>query len=574
VTDQPLQDGLTPEADSGDLEQVSKLILGLSRAELLALHERIEDRSKFVDHVSNTLGDAILKASDSDSFQSSIAPVVASGVLKTARREPMEMGKAIAPALGPAIRGMVTLALENMNQRIDSHIQTNFSIQGFKWRLESKKTGVPLADIVMRETLDFRVEHIMLIHQNTGTLLQEVSQPDISTKDPSVVSSMLTAVSDFVVDAFGADGSQDEAQTYRVGELTAYVERLGDLALAAVVRGTVSPKLKQILRERLESICVIFGETAHNFNGDITPFEATESMLKDCLIARAKKKEVNESKSTGRIYAGILLLILLTIVGWGVYKTKLELDNLSSFKQTLKAIPGATLIDFDSDNGISISMLLDPLSEDPKLLSEQFGYSPETINWTLYPYVSLDTRLIEARVEQLITPPSGIAYKIDQETITFSGAARRPWITLANRLATTIPGITFADFSSVQDLSLEEFEHLAQTIKETFIYFEYAHAELTEEGFTTAKQLKSKLGRFKQLATEINRPFVFYADIDPLKFSIYPKKDYARTEDRVKLLSSILGQHINLGDFKIKDVEPIQNFPYGKLRVEFEEHQL
>ena len=45
MTDQPALDDLSSEIESGDLEQVSELILGLSRAELLELHQRIQDLS-------------------------------------------------------------------------------------------------------------------------------------------------------------------------------------------------------------------------------------------------------------------------------------------------------------------------------------------------------------------------------------------------------------------------------------------------------------------------------------------------------------------------------------------------
>lgn len=572
MTDKSLQNDISQRLDSGELEQISKILLGLDRAELVALHQKIENQSQFVDHLSNSLGAAVYKASDTEIFQSSMAPIVASGVLKTARQEPMEMGKAIAPALGPAIRGMVTLALENMSQRVDAHIQTNFSLQGLKWRFEAKRTGVPLFDIVMRETLDFRVEHVMLIHQKTGALLAEVSQPDIKTKDPAVVSGMLSAVSDFVVDAFGANDSDDEPQTYKVGDLTAYVERLGDLVLAVVVRGTVSSSLKQMLRERLESICVIYAEAAHRFDGDVEPFESSESMLKDCLVSVAKKKSTDKSKTKQGLYIGIVVLVLIAFLSWfgyGSWLDQKEAEKLALFKTELSTIPGTTLVGFDVADKVSVRMLVDPLAQDPKYLLSEYGYEQDFIDWQLHPYVSLHTDLFNTRVRQLINPPETVAFTMQDGVLSFTGSASHSWLQRAATVAPVISGVKVVDFDQVVDQSFEEVTALAEDIEAVRIEFEYAVADFYEGSDERLNSLKSKLERLDELILDTNQQFQLYVDVDPIEWSDNQARDVARFKRRVIKLSEYFQRNILEGNMQLKNVGEEQLLPYASLRVEF-----
>ncbi len=59
--------------------------------------------------------------------------------------------------------------------------------------------------MVLKHTMHFRVEHIFLIHRKTGLLLAHSAAPEASAQDPQLVSSMLSAIQDFVRDSFSEE---------------------------------------------------------------------------------------------------------------------------------------------------------------------------------------------------------------------------------------------------------------------------------------------------------------------------------------------------------------------------------
>ena len=55
---------------------------------------------------------------------------------------------------------------------------------------------------MLKHTLVYRVEHVFLIHRHTGLLIANAASQDATSQDPQLVSSMLSAIQDFVRDSF------------------------------------------------------------------------------------------------------------------------------------------------------------------------------------------------------------------------------------------------------------------------------------------------------------------------------------------------------------------------------------
>ena len=90
-----------------------------------------------------------------------------------------------------------------------------------QWRWEALRTGRPYAEIVVLRSLLYRVEQVFLIHRESGLLLQHVAarvrRRRLETKDPEMVSGMLTAIQDFVHDSVsGTEG--ENLETIRMGD--------------------------------------------------------------------------------------------------------------------------------------------------------------------------------------------------------------------------------------------------------------------------------------------------------------------------------------------------------------------
>ena len=65
------------------------------------------------------------------------------------------------------------------------------------------RTGKSFAEVVLLNTLVYRVEQVFLIHAQTGLLLQHVVADAVTAQDADMVSGMLTAIRDFARDSFG-----------------------------------------------------------------------------------------------------------------------------------------------------------------------------------------------------------------------------------------------------------------------------------------------------------------------------------------------------------------------------------
>jgi OOP family OmpA-OmpF porin len=99
-----------------------------------------------------------------------------------------------------------------------------FSWKGLRWRLESLKTGKPFSEVVMLNTLVYRVEQLFLIHRQTGLVLSHLVGEDVASQDADMVSAMLTAIQDFVRDCF-AGGQEGDLDAMQMGDYTLLVEQ-------------------------------------------------------------------------------------------------------------------------------------------------------------------------------------------------------------------------------------------------------------------------------------------------------------------------------------------------------------
>jgi hypothetical protein len=161
-------------------------------------------------------------------------------------------------------------------------MERSFSKEGLSWRVEAWRTGKSFSEVVLSHTLLYRVEQVFLIHRKTGLLLQHVVGSTVAVQDAGMVSSMLTAIRDFVQDSFGTQ-SEEFLDNFQVGELTVMVEQGPQALLAALIRGTAPKDLRVVFQETIEQIHLAHAQALDEFDGDAIPLEQTRPHLEDCL---------------------------------------------------------------------------------------------------------------------------------------------------------------------------------------------------------------------------------------------------------------------------------------------------
>ncbi len=106
-------------------------------------------------------------------------------------RTPGILATSLAPIIGDAVRKAVANALRGMAESINFTLERSLSWESIKWRFEAWRTGKTFGDIVLLRSLRYKVQQVILIHSETGSVLQELNAPGGGIKQPELASSML-----------------------------------------------------------------------------------------------------------------------------------------------------------------------------------------------------------------------------------------------------------------------------------------------------------------------------------------------------------------------------------------------
>ena len=196
----------------------------------------------------------------------------------------------------------------------------------------------------MRSLL-YRVEQVFLIHRSSGLLLQHVaasSAEAAETKDPEMVSGMLTAIQDFVRDSVSGAGSET-LETVRLGEIEVLLAYGPDAILAGFVRGVAPRKLTRVFQDTLDAIEQKKAEALHAFSGDTSHFDSCRPQLQACLLGQGRPDERSRHSWGARaLLYGLPALLVLALAGWWIYSAAIG-HRFEDFAHRLEREPGIVL---------------------------------------------------------------------------------------------------------------------------------------------------------------------------------------------------------------------------------------
>jgi flagellar motor protein MotB len=495
------------------VEALRHILLEPEQAALASLKEKFDDPDQFAAAVSAVLPAAIARAiSHDDRLGHELTPVVETATQSSIRRDPRTLINILAPLMGPAIRKSVAETMDSSLQSLNQALKHSLSWQGLKWRMEAYRTGTSFAEVVLRHTLVFRVEHVFLIHRKTGLMLEHVAADQVSAKDPQLVSGMLSAIQDFVRDSFD-ESALGGIDTLRLGEFLLWCEE-GPLAfLAAVIRGNPPENLHGVLREALDSIHDEDRTALENFDGDVAAFANVRARLERCLA----QQEAPIDQGT----TPFLWLIPLALLCGGAYwlvQRHLDGSEFEDYVRRLQAEPGIVVTGFERRDGMwHLTGLRDPLAADPTELLGAWHVEPERISGNWEPYQALHPAIALKRIQATLKPPSTVNFALDGDTIRATGTAPRRWIEKARTLASVLPpGSAHLDLSALGDVQQGELERLRDAIQARPVFFGYGDA-LPVPGQETiieaqAAELRELAAASKKLGVTVRATLIGHAD--------------------------------------------------------------
>ncbi len=425
MADEPATTSEPPKQDKGgrngggaEFAALRRLLVGpeQNRLEELAteLHERHVSAADLAEHLPEAI---VLRGKRDRQIGRALAPTVETALRESIRRNPREIATAIFPILGPAIRKAIAETMSALVRSINSAVEHSLSPRGIKWRIESWRTGVPYAQVVIKHALLYRVEEAFLIHAETGLLIAHATAPGLKMPDADLISGMLTAIQDFVRDSF-RPGEGATLRTFSVGDHTVQVEAGPMALLALVIRGEAPEAILRKQQDTLETIHLQYAAPLAEFSGDMAPFESVHPLLEECLEtvvdtgAHRRGRFLWMRWGIPLAIAAVALLAVLIRANTRFGRAVAALENE----------PGLVVIDAERGwRDWEISGLRDPAARAPQVVLAGVGLVPPALKGRWEPYMSLDSGVVVTRARQQWGLPATTLLSLRSDTLTVSG---------------------------------------------------------------------------------------------------------------------------------------------------------
>jgi len=281
----------TSSPEHSEYQQLRELLLG--KAAAAKLDQLSQDE---IAYIADLISEAITtRGNQDDSLSHALAPIIDSAFDRSIRNDPHKISDVFFPIIGPAIRKSVSAALFDMVQSLNKILEQSLSLKNLGWRFKAWRAGQNYAEYVLLKTLEYRVEQVFLIHRETGILIDSVVAPEVVTQDPDLVSSMLTAINDFVSDSFDSDSQSLE--WLKFGDLTLQI-RVGPKAIMAIaVRGSADKSVTDMLDNTLEKIHDSYYSMLTKFDGDKERWQFITPIIEACLVSKTYEEETKKKKN-------------------------------------------------------------------------------------------------------------------------------------------------------------------------------------------------------------------------------------------------------------------------------------
>jgi len=512
----------TPGSDEQDIQRLRALILGADYETLFEFKRCLATPEKFQQRLSESVSEALsLRGKADNSIEQSLAPIMApaveSALTESISKNPVPMADALYPVMGPAIRKSINEAMSQALANFNNVLEQSFSARSIKWRIDAMRTGKSYAEIALLKTLDYQVEQVFLIHRETSLLLRHVVAEQAIAKDADMVSSMLSAIQDFVSDSFSTtDG--ETLSTLQLGDLTVCISEGPKAVIASVVRGSLPDNLRLKMNETLEKIHQEHWHLLNNFEGDAEPLAGVEPQLQQCLLSRniddnglAKKK-----KPWIAIIVIGLIVAALAYMKWTSYKaTQLWSDTVGS----ISAEPGVVVVDAGkSGDRYYINGLRDPKARPLNELIDTKHPLHNKIDWRMQAFYSVDSSIVEQRVAEQISFPDSVKYHLNDTELVLSGEASKEWIASVSTSAKQVVGVdTLATAllsetaPDIVDNSTKIIAQLINDIESTVLYFASGKTELEPASYQSIPLLSKQLSDLKRKSAEHGHYVQLYA---------------------------------------------------------------
>ncbi|GAC13631.1 OmpA family protein [Aliiglaciecola lipolytica] len=499
--------------DEAAMRELRDIILGKNRQHV---------KQVLKDNAREIVGDVVIEAIHdrqklNQEFTTVLTPVVQQSVEKSVKNQSEQFVGYLYPLVGRLVRKSVTAFLSEFVEKTNEVIENSLTFKGITWRIKAWQSGVSFSQYVASQTFVFKVEQVLLIHRETGILLNSVSQSVSDSTDGDLISAMLTAINDFVSDSFGSqkNTSEQNLEVIKTEDFSLVIKRGPQLLLVAAVTGNIPQNISTKFQITNEYIHKLYAKEIANFNGDTVVFEPAAQQLSDCLVAELRPEAQKQRKPILAIGLFTLLILGFSFLGLKSYQHNQFLEQVSDIAHQ----PGIIVSNIEKSGWQNIKL---EIMRDPEAISVEDWMSSQQLDTTKISlsekqYLSLEAPLVKNRLNKLLKQFPEVSIDWQNEIPTLSGVLPNVQRLSLAREINAIPGLPYAEellsgvvtkeLDTISDDSPEIlmalFEINSAKIDSTQIEFAQGQSELSNEAKDQLLTLSSTLKATIELAKKL-----------------------------------------------------------------------
>ncbi|MCO6452722.1 MAG: hypothetical protein J5I90_18210 [Caldilineales bacterium] len=308
-----------------DLETLRAILLAQDRAQLESLWRELEavraqagDADYLINLIEPLLTGALAERvrEQPDAFAEAIRPALVLGLQKQIAEERDSIIAVLTPIIGRTIQRAMAESFEAMARQVDARMHRVLDLRGRARLLLASARGVDESDLLMREALPWQVEHVFLIHNDSGLVLAQASARD-EFQDSELVAALLTAIRSFARESLNSEPG-DTLHNLQLGQNPVLLEEGAYAYLALVGRGVPAAQTPQQMREALATLHIENRELLKTYRGDSGAY----SILRPYLEPLLTSVDITPARppTAGLIVVIAAIIVLLLGCGWLTYR--------------------------------------------------------------------------------------------------------------------------------------------------------------------------------------------------------------------------------------------------------------
>ncbi|MFT2089640.1 OmpA family protein [Paraglaciecola sp. 2405UD69-4] len=521
--------------------------------------EKIQQNAREL--VSEVLSEALHDREKQDgSVNTVLLPLVEKSVETSITNHSQQFVGYLYPIVGSLVRKSVTAFITEFLEKTNTLLENSFTVKGLKWRFKAWQAGVSFSQYAASQTFAFRVEQVFLIHSETGLLLNSVSYGlDTGTgTDADLMSSMLTAINDFVSDSFrpNQDSSEQHLNVIRTNDFTLLIKPGPKAVVVASITGNMPQGVANQLQKTLEEIHKLYDKELSEFNGDTLPFEHSQNQLRTCLVSELKPEHQGKKKKPW--FAWLLVTLIIICLGYLLGKHWQASVLLDKVRQVDNE-PGIFVTQADTKglSKVEIEILRDPAALSIEDWLEQQNIEPQKLHIKERAFLSLEPEVIKLKVQGIVEQYPKINVSWTGEKPKFSGKLSINEHASLKQGLQSIVGLDFKstwldklDILAPQNIEADNplllknvLDIKIARINQTKIAFNNGESDLPENALDTLTMVAQQLKELETLAQKLNLSLslIIMGTSDPTGTANYNRALSQLRADNVKFKLHQLG---------------------------------